>query len=514
MNRRKLLQYVGAAIVSVPFSTSAKRSTNQKKKIFSVLDIFDNNSQRDEIIANTASFDASIYINAAIQHATDKGLALYLPSGTYLLNGPRKGKNSAIILARSDLTMFGDGQLSILKVADDYTSGGDYRVFAPEGAERIDNLSIRAVHFDGNALKNLVHGSYQSQDIRRAYSINVLSGSNIQVTDCFFSNNPGRGVINLGNNASTSSIANALIRNNVIANVGGSIKGNRAQNDHSSIYIQANGASVEKNRFYNDAPVDPFSSPAIAVVALEIHGSNTNVTSNNIKNYVTGGNAVASVQNSENNTWFNNNFDGVTSLGLTLWSKAPYQNKNLTIRKNTFRIDNSVYSGNTAIYQNPSAAATTSPFKNLLIEDNLIYSNIVTSQPVTWHGIALCAVDGAIIRGNQIRNIQGCGIDISESKAALGVNDVAIYNNQIINVGLHKARTRIWAIRIANPSNSHLFSKINIYDNKIDASHQNSAMRGIYIDSARDLKVGIRSDNQFSDIEKSKQIQIPLSGAL
>ncbi len=513
MNRRELLQCVGAVAVSTPFSAFANQPLNSKNKIFSVLDILDNNNQREEIVRGIASFDASVYINAAIQHALENSLDLYFPSGTYLLSGSRKGENSAIIVARSNLTIFGDGESSILKVADNYTIGGDYRVFAPEGKERVDNLSIRNLHFDGNGQNNVVHGSFSKKDIRRAYSINVLSGNNISVTNCWFGNAPGRGVINLGNNMSSPSISNALISNNVIFNVGGAIKGNRAQNDHSSIYIQANGATVENNRFYNESPVDPFSSPEIAVVALEIHGRNTNVTSNSVKNYVTGGNAVAAVQDSINNTWFNNVFDGVTSLGLTLWSLAPYQNKNLTIKKNMFRIDNSVYSGNTAIFQNTSPAATTSPLKNLLIEDNIIYSDITTPQPVTWHGIALCAVDGAIIRGNKIWNIQGCGIDISESKAALGINDLEIYNNQITNVGLHKSKTRIWAIRIANPSDDHPFVRINIHNNKINAATQNGSMRGIFIDSHQDLTAGVGLDNQFSNIEKSKQIQMPLSKA-
>ncbi len=512
MNRRFFLQGMGATVLaSSPISvfSASSPATKEKQTAFSVMDVFDSDAMRAEVRQRVASFDASAYINEAVRYALTHGYqTIYLPSGTYILSGQRTGLYDAILFARSHLTILGDGQGSILKVADNYTNGGDYRVLAPIAEEDINNFSVRNVHFDGNAKHNLVLSSFEQEHIRRTYSINILSGSDIRISECWFSNNPGRGVINLGNNASAPSMSNVVIQNNVIANVGGSIKGNRQQNDHSSIYLQADGATVANNRFYNDAPVDPFTAPKVTVVALEIHGRNTHVTANDVENYSTGGNAVAQVQNSENNVWSGNKFHNLTSLGLTLWSVAPYQNKNLVIKDNTFHIDNSVYTGNTAIFQNPLPGATTSQIKNLLIENNIIYSTINARKMATWHGISLCAVDGAIIRGNKIQNIQGCGINLEESVAVLGVNDVNIYENEIINVGLHRGANRVWAIRVSNPDAKHLFARINIHDNIMTGDKTDGHMRGILIDGDQQLMASVGTGNRFSRISSAQRAQL------
>ncbi len=427
--------------------------------------------------------DASAYLNEAIEHAVAKGFStLHIPTGIYRLNGKRQGPQLAILRAPSNLTITGDGARTVLIVAAHYTGGGDYRVFAPFQDEPVENLTITNITFDGNGAANTAVGSKTRADIRSAYMLRVPRGRNIVIENCSFQNCPGRSILNFGDNGPRPATSAVVIANNSFVNSGAAIPGNHAQNDHSSIYLQCDGGRVYGNTFRNPFPVDPAGPPEFSLQALEIHGSNTAVTGNHTVNYPGAGNAVASVQNSDSNRWENNVFDGLTGIGLTLWSVAPYRNSNLTIRKNTFRINNTAIRGASAIYQGPGAGWTSSEMVNLVIENNVIEEVPNPGKPATGNAIDLCAVQGCRITGNIIRNVQGCGINLhSADKPGLRIENVEISNNQIENTGLATPSDRVWAIRIKRDDPAHVMDRISISNNTISSSIAGGRMRGILI---------------------------------
>lgn len=489
---------------------------------FSAMEAVDTNTHRDEIRNHddaTVTYDCAGFLNEAMDYADRRGYgSVLIPDGLWLLDGTRAAEYDAILFAKSGLTLIGNGYGTHLKVADDYTDDGDYRVLAPEIEEEITDFHIRGLRFDGNAANNLVAGS-TGGDIRRAYSVNLPFGcKRVSVKDCFFENNPGRNVLNFSKvSANPIPCEDVVVIGNMFANVGGAISGNENQNDHSSIYCQSERAIVAFNKFKNDnTSFNPKSSPASAVVALEIHGANSLVQGNIAYNYGTLGNCVASVHDAINNKWIGNKGYRILNNGLTLWTYGNFENKNLTIRGNTIEMYqetvDSVLAGGSAIYQNPSATITTKPLEGLVIEDNTLYGTSETGVNLTTHAINLVSAKDARIARNHIYNVQGCGINLEPATNAIGFDNVDIVDNHVENAGIHTSASRVYAIRVANTETDREFRSIridrNILKKKLeDVGTAPNGMRGILIDGPgllRDLTVG--NLNEYPNIHLGQEV--------
>lgn len=464
-----------------------------------------------------ATGDGATDDSAAIQAAFDFGSAnnipVYVPTGTYILNGTRQGPNAAIVTIASNLTVFGAGFDSKFKVADGYTTGGDYRVFAPaDTTTATNNIDISGINVDGNGLNNLVLGS-TGGDIRRAYAINLLLGDNIYLHSNWVTNNPGRNGFNIGDNSNPASFTNVRVLDNKFVDMGGAIVGNGLQNDHSSIYLQTDGGMCSRNTFFNTVQPDPFTSPTKTINALEIHGSNTLVQENRVHNYTGGGNLVATVHDSINNTWSDNHFTGMTSNVLVPFIAGGFENKRLTIRNNIINIDNTTFNGGTGIFQNPATAVTSDQLEDLVIEDNLIYGSLDTPQATTWHGISLVAVKNCSVRRNRIINIQGDGVDVSDAVSLLDIQNLAIEDNEFENCGIHTPVSRIWGVRVETLLTDRVFDEISIQRNNVtavlpavSATPKNS--RGLRVKGPGALRNVTIKDNTFKNIQRSQRYDI------
>lgn len=452
--------------------------------------------------------DDSSGIQAAMNYASTNKKRLYIPPGTYLLNGNRQGSYSAILLYSDNLTMIGSGYHSVLKVADNYTSGGQYSIMATASSVTFaSNIEIAGIRFDGNGLNNLVIDS--GANIRQAYMIKGVGGSNIYIHDNWFFNCPGRAALNLGHSG-TPDFSSVRIENNHIRDIGGGIVGNDKQNDCSAIYLFADGAVVANNLFENTTQPSAQTPTARSVVALEIHGRNTVVSNNIIKNFTGVGNAAAQVHDGYNNSWINNKCYGITSNGIVLWSVSPYTNKRLTISGNTIEIDNATYLGGSAIYQSPQTGTTTSEVEDLRIEDNNIYATVSTQQAVTWHGVALCSVNKASIRRNTFINMQGDGVNFEPAVNNLNVRNIDIEDNRFVDCGIHSSANRIWAVYVKNDLTTRDFSNINIRRNFIKRTLQGVGVtpygiRGINIVGGGYLYNIEIYDNKFENILRTNR---------
>jgi hypothetical protein len=424
--------------------------------------------------------DDTAAIQAAINAAA--GRTVYLPAGTYLLNGPRQGPYNALLTFGSNTHIAGDGDASTLKLADGYTTAGDYRIIAPAAAAATDHVTFEHFRIDANAANNLVLGS-SGANIRQGYVVFVWGGADVVIDDVTVENAAGRNVFVLGNNLSAS-ITAGRVSNCHIYNVGGAVAGNHLQNDHSSIYTQFADGIVSGNTLANAAPFDP-STPATRTVAgMEIHGSRTLVINNHVTNYTHGGNAVAGAFESVGNTWIGNHFAGLTKLGVALWSLFP--NTDLTIAHNVFQMYTDLNTVTGGVYQFNASSGTVAGMTNLTIAHNTIYSNDTTPRSAAWHGVFLTAVDGAKIVHNTFRNTQGAGVNIeSHTQAALHVSNVLIANNLIINAGFHTLVNRLWAISLINAGAfGNRFTDIAIHDNRITKTAVITQGRGLSIQGA------------------------------
>jgi hypothetical protein len=431
---------------------------------------------------------------AAIQTALNVGGTVYIPPGTYLLNGSRKGTFNALLTYTSNTHIVGDGDLSVLKVASNYTVAGDYRVFAPATATATNNVIFERFKIDGNAANNLVLGS-SGGNVRQAYMIYCDSGTDFTVDDMSFVDHPGRNVLCLGNNTSPPSITNGRVTNCYFSNVGGLVPGNHLQNDHSSIYTQFNGGLVANN-YLTCVETNPATPVSRTVTALEIHGTRTIVRDNKVSGYTLGGNAVASVHDNDGSAWTDNVFR-TTGVGVNLWSIAPWTLSNFTFSHNKIY---GVTAYNSYSYCLAEQTHTiTNIIRNLVIDGNLIETDMVSTG--VSNGLQLMAVYNGIVSNNIFRRIPGCAIQIdADSTDDLDIDNLRIEGNILDDCGTNLSRP--WLLRINNGSTfGAQFRNIFIDRNTLTKPNSSGSMRGIVVSGAgriEDLTFG--SYNTFNNI--------------
>jgi hypothetical protein len=373
------------------------------RDVFSVMEVFDNEAQREAIRAGTATFDAAEYINEATAYALSKGYgAVDLPFGTYLLDGPRLGAYQAVLLARSNLTLQGRGRGTVLKVADNYTDGGDYRLITRmDGAGLIENFALRDLLIDCNGAQNLVAGTWAASRAvlpgqrlktaatkvlkyttagttggaaptpanigdtgtdgtaqfvyvqleagaltRRAYVLSLIEETGckgIDVLGCFVKDHPGRNVFTFNSLPGDPILCQDVkIIGCRLKNVGGALAGNWYQNDHSCFYTHVDGCEIKDNVLLNeDLTFDPFGPapiPARTCAAIEQHGTNHTITGNRVHNFSVGINLVAAEADTANNIAAHNTLTRMLASPITLWTFAGHTNKNLKILYNSIEL--------------------------------------------------------------------------------------------------------------------------------------------------------------------------------
>lgn len=450
-----------------------------------------------------ASPTASVATNdAAIQKALDvaaaTGRKVYIPPGTYLIGNGRRGVFGAILTISTGTRVYGEGLSSVLKVADGFTAGGDYRIFAPSAAVTTDNVEFFNFTLDGNAANNIVLGSTGGL-IRRAYMIQVDRGENVNVEKMTLINSPGRNVLLLGNNANPPSIKNGHIVRNTVARVGGGFPGNHLQLDHSSFYAQFDGGEVADNFLWQD-PFDPSSPNFRSVCAMEIHGTRTAVRDNHIYNYQKGGNAVSTVHDNTGSVWENNTFEGV-GAGIDIWSWSPFKMIDLIVKGNTVR-GTTAYGGFIGGIQQ-TVGSVTSPPRNLHIINNTVETDSASGVAEVGHGITVRTGENVHVSGNIVRNIPGNGIQFDAVAAStLPLTDVQCVNNTVENVGFSAAANRLWGIWISNASTAGaIFKGFRISGNKVGKKTAAGPMRGLQIvGGGRIEDVTVDGDNEWNNI--------------
>lgn len=429
--------------------------------------------------------------NAIDACSNNGGGIVFIPANFTLLLNSNSGfmpstSVKAMILLKSNVTIMGNGKTSIIKVADNYTDGGDYVIFANNN---VDNLTLTNFKVDSNGENNTVIDS--GVNVRRAYVVWLYVGNNILIDNVEVEKCPGRNVFNIAGLLNTHTIDNLTIRNCHIKYVGGTVVGNENQSDHSSLYIQATNLNVYNNIFENDPSyIDPSGVAPFGLTAIEIHEGG-NVFNNKVFNYRLGAYVVNQAFEGYGYKYYNNDFE-VTRTGIQIW--ATFKITDLSIFNNSINLF-----GQAQIYGIFQYTDTPTQFvvENLLIESNTIIFNNALATSVSG-GLQLTAIKNGVIDNNIIQGCSGNCIYILPADVNKDIENIKITNNTFENYGFTTAGTAFWGIYVVGNATATI-KQINVENNTFK-NETLTTQRGIRLNDGNIEDVIIGNLNIFENV--------------
>lgn len=381
---------------------------------------------------------------AAIQQTIDAvsrtgGGVVRFPTGTYLVSINSQMRSSSAITIRSNVTLEGEGSAnSVIRLAKEQ---GNYdSLFGAETpSTSVSNFTMTGLAIDSNGSNNPVQGE---QDLQGSglfrYALRIYKGENIRIERNRFFDQIAVNTISLNG----SEVRNVTVSGNRFDAVGG---GN-ADFDHSTIYIDATGATISNNTFSTRYGAGTKGARA----AIEIHGSNHAITGNVIDGYLYGIN-VAGITRAgiSDNQVYRNNVIRNVAAGFQIWSsyqenpKAEAALSNVKIQENQISINVSGWQG--FFDGEPRSGIVFEPNRNAGIRDIDIFKNEISfstfenagSADYFSSGITLwkyenpdAYIQGIRVRDNKITNSLGPGIYFDS-----WVDGAEITGNQIVNPG-------------------------------------------------------------------------------
>ena len=290
INTANLAAPSGSSLVGyLPTGTGAVATTVQSKLRESV-SVKDFGAVGDGVADDTAA------IQAAINYASANGKSVFIPDGTFLLDKltfvdptglyAQRGQNVfGLLFAKSNVTIFGNGRHSVLKVAGGQltktftytadTNSGTYQNHAMPGTKgfqvfaqhptdaNINNFAIRDFTIDMNGYNNKVYPINAFGNQSQCHAVYINQGNDFVSERVRYVDHPGSQVICL--NVGTAS---SMVKDNVFVNCGLLDGTNTNLDDHSTIYTMGANARVEGNRLTQDVQWTKKGGAAI-----EVHGT-------------------------------------------------------------------------------------------------------------------------------------------------------------------------------------------------------------------------------------------------
>jgi hypothetical protein len=314
-----------------------------------VINVRDLGARGDGVTDDTAA------LQSAINQAAAAGGSVYLPSGTYMVR--QQGSNAWALRLSSNVTVYGDGPSSLIKLAanqDSWTrvvSGGS-----------VSNVILRDFGVDGN-------DNNQATWSEQRHGVFLSASQNITCRDLYVTNTSGDGIFYY-------SQTSGLIENNTV--VGGAV----LKNARVGINFQGGtGVVVQNNSVQNydtsyKAEIDSGSPDASSIQVLN--------------NYASGGRPLALNGSSSGGKCRNILVEGNTLLGTAGdWTIWVGHSADVTIRNNVL---SGGYSGVYSIFDN----------HNLTIEGNDFRDQVVGVQLSNYQSSG--ASDGIHVLSNTFRS--------------------------------------------------------------------------------------------------------------
>jgi len=411
----------------------------------------------DSGLTQEASDDAPAIVaamKAAESLAALSAAAVLIPPGSYYIKTPTLPSDSsglndkAFFRPTSNVSILGVANSSILRVAPGLNFTGTlhgFNVFYTDSA--ISNVTFQHITIDGNGKFNPNNPTPDPQNSVHNHLIGFTHAntSNINIDFCRFENTNGWNPVLVGDVNDAGVATNVRVTNSSFYE----ITNDPTTADHSSLWIQADGAVIANNIFFNEP--DNVISKNVGC-AIELHGQNLAFTGNRIRNHCVGITlSIGLGLDTKNVSVSGNVFEDVTG-GISCWQAAgcAYTNqllKNISVVGNVFSIrpnngDESEYvvrmDGNNSGQIGVDA---------LLIADNVCTYNTDTGWPdvmpmgIGWAGnIRSCTItgnrfdgfkDGAIVLSPQAMGDTSLGQCVGDNLCW----DVKITNNHFTECG-------------------------------------------------------------------------------
>ncbi|MBL0225524.1 MAG: right-handed parallel beta-helix repeat-containing protein [Geobacteraceae bacterium] len=407
----------------------------------------------------------------------------------------------AILIPKTGVNVRGEGYGSVLKVADNFTAGGDYVVFGPRKAEPISAITFRNFRIDGNGSRNLVTGT-SAGAVRRAMAIWLFAGKDVRIEKVWFENHPGTNVVKFGSDSLSSLVTDSIITGCTFTSSGAAIPGNRRQSDHSTLYVSGRNVRVSDNHLSNPAAFDENGPPAAVLAGIEMHGDDMLVSGNRVENYGTGGYIVGDgIVTARNQQWTGNRFVNMTKLGISIWSVSAVED--VLIDSNMITLNGTLDQGVAGIFQSIYPPDTTVGIDGLRVSNNNI-SGLDVHSGTVWNGIQLTAVRNAVIQNNVIERIAGAGVLLyGVPGKPLDNRNIKIQGNSIRDTGFNRFGAHPYAIDLVNNGQGH-FEQVQISGNRIENSLPLAAeMGGIHVQGPGPVSgVRIEGSNSFVNLKR------------
>lgn len=218
--------------------------------------------------------DESIAFQNAINDvAAAGGGIVFVPKGTYLFQTPSNNNNTFVLL-HSNVKIVGEGDASIIKIANGLAAGG-FNLFSGDIATppTLDNLQFSDFCIDGNSAFNPNTGN------KNNFLIYAQHGTQIVIQNLFIKNANSLNPILLGDpTTATISMTDVNISNNRFYNIANDIN----LLDHATVWVSTDGAIIHGNIF--ESPPSNITAQSVGT-AVELHGANLICSSNKIEVY-------------------------------------------------------------------------------------------------------------------------------------------------------------------------------------------------------------------------------------
>ena len=400
-------------------------------------------------------------INAAIAYAALNSKSVFIPDGTFLLDTvtfidptglfAQRGQNIfGMLFAKSNVTIFGNGKNSIIKVAANQLTktfvyiadinSGTYANWAMPGTKgfqlfvnesptiAVDNFVVRDLTLDFNGLNNKMYPINSFGNQSSCHGVAIEKGDDILIHNVVFLNSPGSQVIYLGYSTTTSIVSNCTFINS------GVLDGTNVNlTDHSSIYIGGLNYEVFGNTLTQQATM-------LYGCAIEMHGVGIN-RNNFVSKYSSFGVTSALVKNGDHIISGNIGKSLFGGLGIycqntfTLNTKISdndfeFSNSAVPPTSVIYRYRNAIYAGNANIGYSPGAVNITVLNNSFAMVGTVGWGTEAEDLYNSFSVIS--SIKTFTAQGNLIQGFRGPLLSIQEQAVGAGASFV---NNNVISCG-------------------------------------------------------------------------------
>ena len=330
-----------------------------------------------------------------IQRALDSlpaaGGAVFIPAGVYLVR-PAANGDAGIFSVRSNTTIYGTGQSSVIKVMD---NAGDYGAVFRNATSPVENISFHDFTIDQNPAGNRTAdirdrgtnsngaaGGYK-QDSIWMWTIHNLSVDRMTFAECTGVNTVSAGGDDggTGHTSTNLSVRNSYFRFNMGRTL--EMQGDGTYYyDNSAVYLEGSQQAVSNNVFETTLADNAFG-------AIETHGGRSSITGNTARYFETLVNVVSSAYDvTPNNITVSGNSVSGAKLAITLWPALGKDLKNIVIADNAIEIANAERAAHAYRHNNDMSWGIGSRWGDGGAIDGLIISNNTISSQLENRNIA------------------------------------------------------------------------------------------------------------------------------